>query len=972
MRGRKNYLISFVCAMLFSVSSPRLVAQNTASISGTLKDTSGAIFPGAAVTLVSSQNAQPVTATANAQGGFEFRRLAPGSYTVTVDVTGFVHYEQGIEVSAGQPQRLNITLTIATVQEQVDVDTDAAQVGVSAQNSASSISLNATDLDAFSDDPDELETQLRALAGPAAGPNGGQLYVDGFTAESGTLPPKNSILAIRVNQDPFSSQYDRLGYGRVEILTKPGASVYHGRFQASGNDLAFDTKDPFAVSEPGYYSLLTSADLSGPLGKKGSFFYTYQHRNIDNNGIITAYKLDSNNNPVPDNATLGMPSHLDVTGPRFDFQLSKNNVYSFTYQWSKQIQNNLGVGQFYKADQAYALESLMNQFRMRDTQVVGSRFVNEINFQMQDQAYTDTPASMLPERDVLGGFIDGGNSLSYLNEHHHHTETNYLATLSLRNHTVSFGGRLRTVQEPYVSPGDFNGTFTFTSLNTFATKTPSQYHLTIGDPVTKLYSDDLGVFITDDWRARHNVLVSFGVRFENQNYLHDQADFAPRASVAWGVGKGKSTPKTVLRFGYGVFFDRFSQQMQLQEMELNGVKQTEYLLRFGTDGPGLAAATSFYTKYYPQSPGGQYLTPKASDLLSLGAVTTFYQPNNKLHAPYTLQAALGAERQISKFITASATWLNSRGGDQFITTNINAPRADGTRPTPTAGNIYQYQSAAIFRQNQLITNATVRFRRISLFGSYTLTYANSDSAGPGSFPDDQYNIAGDYGRASFDIRHRAVTGGSVPFKYGITFSPLMNVQSGAPYNFTLGQDLRGSTVFNQRPSYATPGATGPNIVKTAFGTFNTNPAYTDARIPINLGQGPAAFVFNLRASKSFGFGKRGGSGPGGGGGGSAGMGGSGGSPNTRPGTNNQAGAGGNLGGRGLGGAAGGGGGSSANRRFGLTVSAEARNLFNNVNLGPPVGIVTSPLLGKSNRLEGGVYSFSGTNRRIDLQVGLSF
>ena len=105
------------------------------------------------------------------------------------------------------------------------------------------------DLEALSDDPDELQSELQALAGPSAGPNGGQIYIDGFTG--GQLPPKASIREIRVNQNPFSAEYDKLGYGRIEVFTKPGTDKLHGQFYMSGNSSAFNARNPFEVPENG-------------------------------------------------------------------------------------------------------------------------------------------------------------------------------------------------------------------------------------------------------------------------------------------------------------------------------------------------------------------------------------------------------------------------------------------------------------------------------------------------------------------------------------------------------------------------------------------------------------------------------------------------------------------------------------------------------------------------------------------------
>ena len=76
---------------------------------------------------------------------------------------------------------------------------------------------------------------------------------------------------------------------------------------------------------------------------------------------------------------------------------------------------------------------------------------------------------------------------------------------------------------------------------------------------------DGGVYVSDDWKVRPNSTLSYGLRFETQNYIHDRADWAPRFGIAYGLGRGSNrAPKTVLRAGFGIFYDRFGQQLQLQ------------------------------------------------------------------------------------------------------------------------------------------------------------------------------------------------------------------------------------------------------------------------------------------------------------------------------------------------------------------------------------------------------------------------
>lgn len=963
-RVKLKYVISLLAWVTILVSiawSPMLAAQSTGSLSGTVKDPSGAVLPGTTVTLTPAHGGQPATAVTNAQGAYQFRGLAPGAYTISVYAPGFTTYvKQNVTIRPGQPQRLPIALAIASVSQQVQVSAEAPQVNINPESNVSSVTISSKNLQAFSDDPDELESELLALAGPSVGPNGGQIYVDGFTIDT-EIPPKDAIREVRINQNPFSPEYDQLGYGRIEIITKPGTNKYHGTFTADGNDLAFDTKDPFAASEPGYYSFLTSGDVSGPIRKLGSFFLNYQHRNIESNDLVNAVVLNSSEVQTPYAQTLTAPSTLDVGGPRLDFALTPNNYVMLSYQVFRGNNQNLGVGQFALPSQAYTLSSLQHVIRASDTQIVGAKFVNELRFQAQQQSYTETPASTGPEILVIGGFTGGGNTQGGLNYHHHHLEFDDVATLSLAQHTLTFGGRVRTVVEPYVSPTDFNGTFAFSSLSTYAAGAPMQFTITTGDPLTRIFSEDTGLYFSDDWRVHPNMMLSYGLRFETQNFIPNHADWAPRIGFAYGLGR-KSNPKTVLRAGFGIFYDRFSQQLQVQVEALNGTRQTEYLV----NNPD----------FYPNIPTTAELMADSG-----GAASTVYRMAPNLHAPYTLQTAIGLEQQISSGMTLSVTYLNSIGNDQLISDNINAPLpgtynvadpTSGTRPDPSLGNVYEYESAAKFRQNQLITNFTILpSRNVSLFGYYSLNFANSDTAGAASFPDNPYDIAEDYGRAAFDIHQRAMAGGTIFLKYGILLSPLLNFQSGTPYNFTIGQDLLGSTIFNQRPAFATASTPSADIVSTPYGQFNIDPTPGEPLIPINYGTGPDDFVMNLRVSKTFSFGKAGGEHAAGGLGGFGG-GGGGGSPAMAVGTAHAS-RGGNLGSRGLGGGVGSNGsGGSSNRRFNLTFGAEARNLFNEVNLAPPVGNLTSPLFGKSNGLAGGVYSFSGTNRRIDFQTAFTF
>src|SRR5258708_20371656 len=243
------------------------------SLRGQVTDPSGAAGDGGKVAVIPAEGTSS-TATTNRDGIFEVKPLAPGKYTVQVFASGFAQFSvKDVAIAAGSPMVLNVHLAIQEQQERVIVSDSTTQLDTSSGSNANSLTLKGKDLEALSDDPAELHDELTALAGPSAGPNGGQIYIDGFTA--GQLPPKSSIREIRLNQNPFSAEYDKLGYGRIEILTKPGTDKFHGQMLVNGNDSAFNSRNPFegAADQPGYHSVLYSGNIGGPHQQKSIFLF---------------------------------------------------------------------------------------------------------------------------------------------------------------------------------------------------------------------------------------------------------------------------------------------------------------------------------------------------------------------------------------------------------------------------------------------------------------------------------------------------------------------------------------------------------------------------------------------------------------------------------------------------------------------------------------------------------------------------
>lgn len=988
--------------LVASVVGSSQAQTTTGTLRGQVTDPSGAAVADAVVLVTTPTGA--TTGTTNKEGIFEVTGLAPGKYVVKIIAPGFAVFERPeIEILAGQTQKLNVSLSIEVQQEKVEVTDTTTKVDVNSANNAGAVVMQGKDLDALSDDPDELESELQALAGPSAGPSGGQIYIDGFTA--GQLPPKASIREIRINQNPFSAEYDKLGYGRIEILTKPGTDQFHGRIFIEGNTAALNSRNPFenlpaGTQPPGYYTTQYSGNVGGPLSKKASFFFNIERRNINDLSVVSAQIVDPVTFQIePFSDAVTNPRTRTNLSPRIDYQLSQSNTLSVRYQYWRNVESNDNIGTFNLASQATNSINTENTLQVTDTQAITPTTINETRFQYIRETENGNPLVVAPAISVAGAFNGGGSTSGINTDTQNRYEVQNITYYTHGKHAWKIGGRLRDTTDSTASNASFNGAYSFGSrvdptasgcnipnppstcptisgINAYqiTLKGLSQglsiqqiqqqgggasfYSLnynTLGTAAARVNWLDGALFVQDDYRLRPNISVSLGLRYETQNNLGDHADFAPRVGIAWGIdGNGKNkSPKTILRLGYGIFYDRFSENLVLQQELQNGVIQQQFLVQ----------NPSFFDPNTTVAPGNPVFPTTAA------STQTIYQVNPNLRTPYIMQAGVTLERQLSKFANLSVTYLNSRGDHQFYTNFINAnPVPSGQLFAPVPPQIlYQYQSEGVFKQNQLIVNGSARIptqhgflHDLSLFGYYTLNYANSDASGAGSVPSDPFNLSADYGRASFDTRQRLFFGGTLGGPFGFRLSPFLIASSGIPFNITTGQDIYGNANFKARPAFTDcPAVPTTNVVQNSFGCFLLAPVAGQpfTPIPIYDATGPGRFSLNLRLSKTFGFGQKkeaiAGGGPMGGGTFGRGPGG---------------------GGERHGGGPGGGGmfGASSNARYNLTFSVGVRNVFNNVNYGTPIGNLSSPLFGQANSLAGRPFSSPTSNREVELQMFFTF
>ncbi|HKE24888.1 MAG TPA: TonB-dependent receptor [Bryobacteraceae bacterium] len=887
------------------------------TIRGQVTDPAGASIP-AAVVSANDGHGVSRSATTDVRGEYVLANLPAGAYTVRTSAKGFAVAERSdVAVGSGATQTLNFPMSLDSAKQSVTV-TDSGQsvkVDVDPSANADALVMRGSDLDALSDDPDDLAADLAALAGPGAGPNGGQIYIDGFTG--GRLPTKSSIREIRINQNPFSAQYDRIGMGRVEVFTKPGTDDFHGNIQTHDGSDIFNSRNPFTPVKPTWQRLGLEGEVSGPIGKKTSFFADFEVRKWTENTFVNALTLDNNLQVVPVAQAVLTPRHDTEENVKFDRQLSKDQTLTLRYTFARTAINDQGASGFSLPSRIYDYRDDEDTVQFAETGVYGAHTVNETRARYSRLRTSEHGNADLPTIAVLDAFTGGGPPLTLSFTNQDRIEVQNMTTLTHGAHLIRWGGRLRGVDLRDQDTTNYTGTFTFTSLDSYRTTLmgqqagwsaqqiraagggASQFSIATGNPLANLSQYDVGFFALDDWRARPNLTLSVGLRYEAQTRIGDHHDVAPRLGVAWGLAPKGKTPKTVIRAGIGFFYDRVSEMLSLDALRRDGIHQQQFVL----DTPD----------FYP-------VVPSLSELLSSREPQAIREMDGHIQAPYMAQFGVGVERQLPKNLVLAVNYLHSRGW-HTLRSRVITPTGSVAAPDVTA--IYLYESSGNFKQDQLVTSLTARVNpRISLNGSYTLGRANSDSDGPTTFPADSYNLQPEWGRAGFDVRHRVQFSGSFAFPWGLRLSPMLVATSTRPFNVTVGRDLNGDTIFMDRPAFATD-LSRPSVVRTAFGAFDLAPMPGETIIPRNYGVGPALVSLNLRLAKTFKLGKE-----------------------------------------------------AKGKRdpMELTLTALSRNLLNHPNLALPDGNLSSPYFGESTALVsggGGGNSASG-NRRIEFQCRLGF
>jgi hypothetical protein len=527
---------------------------------------------------------------------------------------------------------------------------------------------------------------------------------------------------------------------------------------------------------------------------------------------------------------------------------------------------------------------------------------------------------------VQGSFSGGGSPTQATRDNQDQYEFQENLSIDRKRHFIRTGMRYRFFRDSNSSSAGFNGQYVFPDVASYEAGSPTQFSLTTGQMGVAVSTGDLGVYAEDEWKLSRLFTLNYGLRYETQSAVPDHNDPAPRLGFAWAIGhKTAKMPIVTLRGGAGLFYQRLTASDLVPPGRQNGINQVAYFVQ----------SPSFY--------------PSVPSTTVLGATQpTIYRLDPNLKTARNFLASVTVERMIGRIGSITANYLEVDGRHAYLLRNANAPLpgtydpadpSSGVRPLGGTENIYQDTAEGTGHEQTFFTNLNLNPRRwLYVFAFYVAGLGHSDANGTSSFVSNSYDIRQDYGRDSSDTRQQLYIGGGVNLPYGIAVHPFVSARSGLPFNITTGTDLNGDTIYNDRPAFATD-LSRPSVVRTAYGNFDTDPLPSQTLIPYDYGHGPALAWLDLQVSEGLHVGPR----------------------SAKAATQTASTANSNAHST-----------PPSERPWGLTFSLEVENLFNHTNGANPVGVLSSPLFGKSLSVATDFSSLTAANRTLLLHSTFTF
>lgn len=861
-------------------------------IVGTVVDAAGAAVVDATVRATNLDTGYSQAGMTMGTGGYRLVVLPLGKYSLSVDASGFSHYQQsGITVRAGVSSTVDVRMTVAGLATEIQVTADTPIAEPARTDQGSSLSSNAVlNLPLVSRNPYNFILQQPNVSGHTNTEFGvpRKVNVNGFSGRinylldggSNVQTDRAGIRLLPISQT-WVQEVQTVNNGFAPEFGNTVGTVFNTVTRSGNNDLHGEAAYLFrrtpmsarpallTASQPSPEVNVDSvfADAGGRLIRDRMFFFAgFERVNRDLPAIVTV--------PPPTLAQLGLPSSFGDPIPfmqkvtffiaKLDWQLASNHRLSVRYNGHRNDSpfNSSIIGGQYLRDRTYEFVDRSHAGAVQLISIFSPRIVNELRLQVpfrsqeqnRFQATGTGPAISIPGLANFGNSLDVGFRFEEMTP-----EVTENLSLNAARHAWKFGASIRPIRDRQVQPTA--ALYTFPTVAAYLAARDGinprgyvSFVQTVGEPAMRYNSLFAGAYAQDTWKPRANVTVTYGVRYDvyrppsanpaspfpySRRFRTDQNNVAPRLGIAIAHGK------TVVRASGGIFFDPFQTDLYRRALLNNGTPA--YFALSAT--PQLPFAPAF-PAVLPGVPSGlpdvvQDITTVSPDFATL----------------YSTNATVSITREIVPNLAFSATYLFTRGNRLPVVRNVNLlpsgqMLADGrpifgsTRPIPGFGNVLTAESVGQSSYNGLTLMLTRRFAGgFELFGTYTWSHAIDDAPeqnnidSPNFLLSDSTNRRRDRGNSLSDRRHvfngnliyaPVFASGSRFARYilnGNRIAVIARIQSGDVFNMGSNRVLNGDA------------STGSAFQRPLF-------------IGRNTLRGPRTSEFNVRYSRLFPFGER--------------------------------------------------------------------------------------------------------------------
>ena len=825
-------------------------AVTSATLGGRVEDVNGAALPGVTVTAAALETGRRQTAVSDGDGRYRFPHVSVGAYVLDARKEGFAPVNVRLTLTLGQALDVPLALPVAGVAESVQVtDADAPLVETARTQLAETVVAKEIDtlplngrnyLDLAALTPGVTRTnpvanqrfpETSSVPGTGLSITGQRFINNGFVVDgvssnddaadlAGTFYSQEVIREFEVITSGGIAEFGRAAGGVVNIVTRSGTNEHRGRVYGFLRNQRLDARNALSPAKDPFTQAQYGASFGGPVRRDRTFFFSnFEQTRLNNATVVTITpaavaavnaRLEQVGYAGPRVSTGVVPTGFDTTNFlfRLDHSINEKNQLAARYNlYDIESLNARNVGGLNAVSRGTALSDRDQTAAASLVSTLSARTLNEARFQ-----YTRSRLAA-PVNDEAGPAVNIAGVANFGTATFSPTARD-LDTFELVDnvatrrgaHSLKGGADLLLNRVDITFPGALQGVYTFSSLQNFQAGRYATFQQAFGAPTQFQSNPNVGLFVQDGWQPRHDLTLNLGLRYDAQ-FLPDPVrtdanNFAPRVGVAYApdfLGRGH---KTVIRAGYGIFFDRIPLRATSNALQRDGSKYRVAVLPFGQAGA-------------PVFPN--VLSEFPSDLLV--SVTTI-DPN--IRSAYSQQASLQVERELSGAMSLSVGYLHVRGEHIILSRNVNVPRfpaAAGVfnlgRPDPRFANVSRFESSGDSYYDGLLVSFKRRFsRHAQARVSYTLSKAIDDVGGAFFFsPQDSANLRDERGLADNDQRHRLALSGSFEAPAagarepalrralsGFELSYIFQYGSRLPFNVVTGTDRNNDTNVNDRPA----------------------------------------------------------------------------------------------------------------------------------------------------------------------------